>query len=122
MISLRHHQCIRRLVQKGGITQKNAIAYRFSSAAVKGIDDDDHLLNEEKKNLDGLFPWRSMPAMPQKTIQDHLSQHVCTYLLRRFYLQGTSIISPGSVINYFVCCTYSHLFSSNELPHLLLMN
>jgi hypothetical protein len=122
MRSLCRHQSISRLVQARGTIQKNAKCCRFSSAAVKGIDDGDHLIDEEKKNLNGLFPWRSMPAMPEKTIQERLSHQACTYLLREHYLNGTSAISPGSVSNSFFCCTSAISSHPNKHLRLLWMN
>lgn len=94
MRTVRLSSCVNRLAIKGRTIQKGNAQIRFSTAAVKEVDTEIPVVEDEKKKIDGLFPWRSMPPLPQATMTEYLTHSTCNILVNEFYLNGDSQISP----------------------------
>lgn len=68
---------------------------RHLATAAEAIDLDAPVIEESKKQQDGMFPWRTMPAIQPRSEKEYPSNFLCMMFLHHFYLNGDSAIQPG---------------------------
>ena len=89
---------INRLTLRGGELKITKYDKRHLTTAAEAIDLEAPVIEESKKQQDGMFPWRSMPEIQSRSRKEYLSNQLCMLFLHHFYLNGESAIKPGYVI------------------------
>lgn len=94
MMSVRFYAGVSRTAVKIYISRNQNLQKRFATAVANELPSDGEVLERNDKQLEGLFPWRSMPPLEQQTIQEGITGYATRRLLKKHFVNGGSVIAP----------------------------
>ena len=94
MMSTRFYTGISRSASKCYTLRNQILQKNFATAVAKEFPSEEDILEQNDKQIDGLFPWRNMPPLEQQTIQEGLTGYATRRLIKNHFINGGSALAP----------------------------